>query len=300
MLGGNVFGWTANEAASFAILDAFVDSGFNAIDTADVYSRWSPAGAGASETVLGAWFKASRKRDRVILATKVGMDLGEGRSGLSARWIVQAVDESLRRLQTDYIDLYQAHRDDPETPQGETLEAFAALVKAGKVRVLGASNFTAERLASANALADAQGAPRYETLQPLYNLYDRAGFEADLADLCRRESISVIPFYGLASGFLTGKYRSETDFAKSPRGAGMKKYLNSRGEAILAALDAVSQRLRATPAQIALAWLMTKIAAPIASATSVEQLRELMAAARLTLDAEALAVLETASAPVAA
>ncbi len=218
MLGGNVFGWTADEATSFSILDAFVDAGFNAIDTADVYARWSPAGAGASERVLGAWLKAGGKRDKVVIATKVGMELGEGQTGLSAKWIHQAVDDSLRRLQTDYIDIYQSHRDDPDTSQAETAEAYAALVRAGKVRVIGASNFEPARLASALDLSEQNGWPRYETLQPLYNLYDRAGFEGELADLCADRDIGVIPFYGLASGFLTGKYKSQADLAKSPRG----------------------------------------------------------------------------------
>ncbi len=296
MLGGNVFGWTADEPTSFAILDAFVDAGFNAIDTADVYARWSPAGGGASEKVLGAWLKASGKRDKVIIATKVGMEMGEGQSGLSAKWIETAVEDSLKRLQTDYIDLYQSHRDDADTPQEETGEAFARLVKAGKVRALGASNFDAARLASANALAQAKGWPRYDTLQPLYNLYDRAGFEAELGPECQADDISVIPYYGLASGFLTGKYRSEADLAKSPRGRGVKKYLDERGLKILKALDEVAARFGATDAQVALAWLMTKIAAPIASATTVAQLQELIAATRLNLDSEAIKALETASA----
>jgi aryl-alcohol dehydrogenase-like predicted oxidoreductase len=299
MLGGNVFGWTADEPTSFAILDAFVDAGFNAIDTADVYARWSPAGAGASERVIGAWLKAGGKREKVVIATKVGMELGEGQTGLSAKWITQAVDESLTRLQTDYIDLYQSHRDDPDTPQGETGEAYAALVKSGKVRVIGASNFEPARLASAIDLAEANGWPRYETLQPLYNLYDRAGFEAELADLCADRDVGVIPFYGLASGFLTGKYRSQADLSKSPRGRTAAKYLNDRGLAIVAALEAQGERLQASAAQVALAWLMTKVAAPIASATSVGQLTDLMAAASLHLDAEAVSALEAASTELA-
>ena len=297
VLGGNVFGWTADEAASFAILDAFVDAGFNAIDTADVYSRWSPAGAGASERVIGAWFKASGKRDKVVIATKFGMEMAEDRKGLSAKYMIAAVEESLTRLQTDRIDLYQAHCDDPATPQEETGEAFASLVRAGKVRAIGTSNFDAARLTSANALAARNGWPRYETLQPLYNLYDRAGFEGELAAACEAEDIAVIPYYGLASGFLTGKYRSEADLAKSPRGRGAKKYLTDRGSRILTALDTVGARLGASPAQVSLAWLMAKITAPIASATSVAQLHELMAAAELTLDGEAMGALDAASAP---
>jgi aryl-alcohol dehydrogenase-like predicted oxidoreductase len=300
VLGGNVFGWTADEATSFSILDAFVDAGFNAIDTADVYSRWSPAGGGASERVIGAWLKASGKRDKVVIATKFGMEMADDKKGLSAKWMAQAVEDSLRRLQTDHIDLYQSHRDDEATPQEETGEAFAALIAAGKVRVIGASNFTADRLVAANALAAKNGWPRYETLQPLYNLYDREPFEGELAAACAAEEISVIPYYGLASGFLTGKYRSEADLAKSPRGRGAKKYLGERGLRILAALDAVGARLGATPAQISLAWLMTRITAPIASATSVAQLGELLGAAKLRLNAEAIADLHAASAPVSA
>jgi aryl-alcohol dehydrogenase-like predicted oxidoreductase len=300
MLGGNVFGWTADEATSFAILDAFVDAGFNAIDTADVYARWSPAGGGASEKVIGAWLKSSGKRDKVVIATKVGMEMAEDKKGLSAAYIVQAVEDSLTRLQTDYIDLYQSHRDDPDTRQEETGEAFAKLVAQGKVRVLGASNFDAARLTSANELAAAHGWPRYETLQPLYNLYDRSAFEGPLADACAEMGVSVIPYFGLASGFLTGKYRTEADLAQSPRGRGVKKYLDERGLAILAALDKVSAELGASQAQVALAWLMEKVAAPIASATSVAQLQDLMGAAHLRLDAEAMAALDEVSAPAPA
>jgi aryl-alcohol dehydrogenase-like predicted oxidoreductase len=298
VLGGNVFGWTADEPTSFAILDAFVDAGFNAIDTADVYARWSPAGGGASERVIGAWLKASGKRDKVIIATKFGMEMADDRKGLSANWMARAVEDSLERLQTDYIDLYQSHCDDAATPQEETGEAFASLVRAGKVRAIGASNFDAARLASANALAAKNGWPRYETLQPLYNLYDRAAFEGELAGVCEAEDIGVIPYYGLASGFLTGKYRSEADLAKSPRGRGAKKYLDDRGLRILAALDTVGTRLGATPAQVSLAWLMAKITAPIASATSVAQLHELLVAATLRLDAQALGDLDAAGALV--
>jgi aryl-alcohol dehydrogenase-like predicted oxidoreductase len=297
MLGGNVFGWTADEPTSFAILDAFVDAGFNAIDTADVYARWSPAGGGASEKVIGAWLKASGKRDKVVIATKLGMEMAEDKKGLSAKYMVLAVEASLTRLQTDYIDLYQSHRDDPDTPQEETAEAFSRLVQAGKVRAIGASNFDAARLKSANAVAESRGWPRYDTLQPLYNLYDRAGFEAELAGLCAADEISVIPYYGLASGFLTGKYRSEADLAQSPRGRGVKKYLDDRGLTILGALDQAAKTLNASPAQVALAWLMTKITAPIASATSVAQLTDLMGAARLTLSPDILAALDQASAP---
>ncbi|MBV8684790.1 MAG: aldo/keto reductase [Caulobacteraceae bacterium] len=301
VLGGNVFGWTADEKTSFDILDAFVDAGFNAIDTADVYARWAPtAGGGASEKVIGAWLKASGKRDKVVIATKFGMEMAEDKKGLSAKYMAQAVEDSLKRLQTDYIDLYQSHRDDPDVPQEETGEAFARLVKQGKVRAIGASNFTADRLASANRLAEANGWPRYETLQPLYNLYDRADFEGSLARACKEMEVGVIPYYGLASGFLTGKYRSEADLAKSQRGRGVKKYLDERGLRILGALDDAAKKLNATPAQVALAWLMAKIAAPIASATSVEQLRDILGAASVKLDSQTLEALDRASSPAVA
>jgi aryl-alcohol dehydrogenase-like predicted oxidoreductase len=299
MLGTNVFGWTADEKTSFSILDAFVDAGFNAVDTADVYSRWSPAGAGASETVIGNWLAQGGRRDKIVLATKVGMEMGEGMKGLSAAYIETAVEASLKRLKTDHIDLYQSHRDDADTPLAETAEAYGRLVKAGKVRVVGSSNFTAERLKSAVETAQALGAPRYQSEQPLYNLYDRAGFEGALQQLCIDEQIGVIPFYGLASGFLTGKYRSEDDLAKSPRGRGAKKYMDARGMRILTALDEVSAGHGATPAQVALAWVMAQpgLTAPIASATSVAQLQELMGAADLKLSADDLVALGTASAP---
>jgi len=295
--GGNVFGWTADERTSFALLDRFVGRGFNLIDTADVYSRWVPGHTGGeSETLIGRWLKASGRRSEVVIATKVGIEMAAGQAGLSRRYILSAVERSLERLQTDYIDLYQAHRDDPDVAQEETLEAFGELLRAGKVRAIGASNFTAARLESALAVSAARGLPRYATLQPEYNLYDRAGFEAELAGLCAREGIGVIPYYGLASGFLTGKYRTVADLGKSPRGGRAKTMLNPRGLGILAALDAVAARLAATPAQVALAWLMRRIAAPIASATSVEQLEEILGAAELALDAEAMQELDAASA----
>ncbi|MCC7268706.1 MAG: aldo/keto reductase [Caulobacteraceae bacterium] len=300
MLGGNVFGWTADEATSFRILDAFVDAGFDAIDTADVYSRWAPAGGGASEKVLGAWFKASGKRDKVVLATKLGMEMGEGKKGLSAGYMVEAVEASLQRLQTDVIDLYQSHRDDADTPLEETAEAFERLVKAGKVRVIGASNFDSGRLNAALDLSEQKGLARYESLQPLYNLFDRAGFEKDLQKVCVERQVGVIPFSGLASGFLTGKYRSPDDFGKSPRGGRMGRYLDDpRGQAILKALDEVSATHGATQAQVALAWIMAQpgLTAPIASATSVEQLNDILGAARLKLSADDLGKLDVASAP---
>ena len=298
VLGGNVFGWTADEKTSFAILDAFVDGGFNAVDTADVYAAWTPAGAGASETVIGAWLAQSGKRDKVVLATKLGMDMGEGRKGLSAKYMVEAVEASLKRLQTDRIDLYQAHRDDPDTPQEETAEAFDRLVKSGKVRAIGSSNFSAERLKSALEVSERGGYARYNSEQPLYNLYAREGFEGALQQTCIDNEVGVIPFSGLASGFLTGKYRTEADLSKSPRGGGVKKMMNERGMRILRALDQVSAGKSASQAQVALAWVMAQpgLTGPIASATSLEQLDELMGSARLKLDAEDLALLDKASA----
>ena len=297
--GGNVFGWTADEATSFGLLDAFVESGFNLVDTADVYSVWAPGHAGGeSETVIGRWMKARGTRHRIVLATKVGMKLGEGRTGLSPRWIRQAVEDSLRRLQIDHIDLYQAHQDDPDTPLEDTLGTFADLIRAGKVRAIGASNYTAARLAEALRTSERLALPRYETLQPHYNLVERARYEAELEPLCRAEGLGVINYFGLARGFLTGKYRSEADLAQSVRGAGVKAYLNEAGLRVLTALDSVAARLGATPAQVALAWQIARpgITAPIASATSLAQWQELARAATLALDAEAMAELDAASA----
>ncbi|HEX6720520.1 MAG TPA: aldo/keto reductase [Burkholderiaceae bacterium] len=298
-LGGNVFGWTADEAASFAVLDAFVDDGFNLIDTADVYSTWVPGHRGGeSETMIGRWLKKSGKRNRVVLATKVGKDMGDGRIGLAPKYIKQAVDASLQRLQTDHIDLYQSHDDDANTPLEETLGAYAELIKAGKVRAIGASNFTAARLKEALATSARFDLPRYESLQPLYNLVERPAYEADLEPLCRAEGLGVINFYALASGFLTGKYRSEADAKKSPRGNGIvKKYLTPRGRRVLDALDGAAAGHKATPAQVALAWQIARpgITAPIASATSLAQWREIAGAARLQLDAGAIAAIDDAS-----
>jgi len=299
MFGGNVFGWTADEATSFALLDALLDAGLNAIDTADVYSRWVPGHAGGeSETVIGKWIASRGVRDRVVIATKVGMDLGDGRSGLSRAWIVRAVEDSLRRLQTDYIDLYQAHTDDASTPLEETLAAFGSLIQAGKVRAIGASNFTAPRLAEALAISAREGLPRYESLQPHYNLVERAIYEDALEPLCVAEGIGVINYFALAAGFLTGKYRSEADLAKSPRGQGVAKYLDARGRRILAALDAAATATGATPGEIAIAWLIARpsVTAPIASATTLAQLHDLVAAAQLHLDASTIAALDRASA----
>lgn len=298
--GGNVFGWTADEATSFSLLDAWVDAGFNFIDTADVYSRWVPGHAGGeSESVIGRWLKRSGKRDRVVLATKVGKDMGDGKVGLKPAYIRQAVEDSLRRLQTDVIDLYQSHDDDASVPLAETLGAYADLIRAGKVRAIGASNYTAPRLAEALETSQRLGLPRYESLQPLYNLYDRAVFEDALRPLCIAHEVGVINFYALAAGFLTGKYRSAEDAAKSARGKNTTaKYLNPRGLRILAELDVVAERYGVTPGQVAIAWQLVQpgITAPIASATSLAQLRDLVATTELTLDAQAIEDLSRASA----
>ena len=288
ILGGNVFGWTADEAASFAVLDAFVAGGGNAIDTADGYSVWVPGHVGGeSETIIGKWLKRRGRRNDLVIATKVGWEVNAENKGLSKSYIVRAVEGSLQRLGTDYIDLYQSHKDDLSLPVGEPLEAYAQLIQQGKVRAIGASNFSAERLQEALAASEAQGLPRYETLQNLYNLYDRIDFERDLAPVLAEERLSAIPYYGLAAGFLTGKYRTEADLQKSARGAGVgQKYLNGKGLKLLAALDAVAARYPgATPAQVALAWLMQAltVAAPIASATSVAQVKELLRATELKL-----------------
>jgi aryl-alcohol dehydrogenase-like predicted oxidoreductase len=297
--GGNVFGWTADEATSFRLLDAFVDAGGNLIDTANSYSRWVPGHVGGeSETVIGRWIARRRRHDDVVIATKVGSDMGLGEKCLRRDYIIQAADESLRRLQVEAIDLYQSHWDDEKTPFEETLDAYARLIEQGKVRAIGASNLTPERLAQALATSARDGLPRYDTLHPLYNLYDRAAFEGPLQELCIREDIGVITYYSLAAGFLTGKYRSDADYAKSARGPGMKKFLNDRGFRILDALDDVSARIGATPARVALAWLMARpgVTAAIASATSLEQFEEIAAAMRLTLDADSVRRLDEASA----
>jgi aryl-alcohol dehydrogenase-like predicted oxidoreductase len=301
--GGNVFGWTADEATSFSLLDAWVEAGFNFIDTADVYSRWAPGHAGGeSETVIGKWLKRSGKRSQVIIATKVGNDMGNGKVGLKPSYIRQAVEDSLRRLQVDCIDLYQSHKDDERTPLEETLEAFAHLIKTGKVRVIGASNYTAPRLRQALEISGRHGLPRFESLQPLYNLYDRAVFEQDLQQLCVQQQVGVISFYALAAGFLTGKYRSAADATKSARGQStVAKYLNERGLRILAALDGVAAQTGSTPGQVAIAWLLTRpaITSPIASATSLAQLQDLVQATQLKLDASMVAALDRASAEAA-
>jgi aryl-alcohol dehydrogenase-like predicted oxidoreductase len=298
-LGGNVFGWTADEATSFKVLDAFVDSGLNLIDTADVYSKWIPGHKGGeSETVIGNWLAKRGGRDKVVIATKLGVEMGPGEGGLSRSYMMRAVERSLERLRTDYIDLYQAHRDDTDTPMEETLSAFGELIRAGKVRAIGASNFKADRLREALRISAAKGLPRYESLQPWYNLYDRSDFEAELADLCRRENIGVIPYFSLASGFLTGKYRSEKDLQGRARSYRVKDMMNERGFRILQALDAVAAEIHATPAQVSLAWLLAHgMTAPIASATNLDQFRDLVAAPTVQLSVEAVRRLDLASKP---
>jgi aryl-alcohol dehydrogenase-like predicted oxidoreductase len=297
--GCNVFGWTADEPTSFSLLDSLVSSGFNFIDTADVYSRWAPGNSGGeSETIIGRWLKRTGAREKLIIATKVGMEMGPNQKGLSKPYILSAVEDSLRRLQTDYIDLYQSHTDDPDTPLEETLEAYAELIKQGKVKAIGASNYKAERLSQALQLSEQTGLPRYESLQPNYNLYDRVDYEKALEPLCLEKGVGVISYFSLAKGFLTGKYRSESDLSKSPRGQGVKQYLNERGFRILNALEQVAETHNSTPARVALAWLIARpsITAPIASATSLEQLNDLVESAKLELDQNSIELLNQASA----
>lgn len=297
VLGGNVFGWTADEPASFQLLDRFVDRGFNAIDTADVYSAWGPGlSGGESETVMGNWLARRGRRDDVVLMTKVGM--WEQRKGLSAANIQAAVEDSLRRLRTDYLDVYFAHIDDESVPLDETLGAFSSLVQAGKVRAIGASNYSAARLRAALAVSGEQGLSRYELMQPLYNLYDRAAFEDELAGVAAEHGLGAVSYFSLASGFLTGKYRSIDDLDGSSRARFLQKYFNERGQKVLEELLAVSQEMSAQPAQVALAWLLTRpgLTAPIASATSLKQLDEVLDSVNLTLPGEALSRLEAASA----
>ncbi|WP_315701815.1 MULTISPECIES: aldo/keto reductase [unclassified Bradyrhizobium] len=298
--GCNVFGWTVDEAASFRLLDKVLDSGLNFLDTADVYSRWVPGHSGGeSETIIGKWMKLRGNRDRIILATKVGMDMGDGKVGLKADYIARAVEDSMRRLQTDVIDLYQSHKDDETTPQEDTLAAYDKLIKAGKVRAIGASNFSAERLQAALDIAKNDGLPRYESLQPEYSLAERSSYEGALQRVCEQNGVGVITFFSLAAGFLTGKYRSEADFGKSPRGErSVAKYMNPRGMRILAGLDEVAKETGAEPASIALAWLLAKpsVTAPIASATKPEHVDTLVAATKLALSKDQVARLDAASA----
>jgi aryl-alcohol dehydrogenase-like predicted oxidoreductase len=304
VFGGNVFGWTADDKRSFELLDAFVDAGFNAIDTADVYSRWVPGHEGGeSETLIGRWLRANPARRRqVLLFTKVGSDMGDEHKGLGRLWIERAVEDSLRRLNTDVIDLYQSHRPDPETSYEETLAAFDRLIKAGKIRAFGCSNFDARQLAEAQDSARINDLPAYQTLQPQYNLADRDSYEGPLRDLAMQQGLGVITYYSLASGFLTGKYRTEADLGQSARGSGVRKYLDARGLRILAALDQVAQRHGTQPAVVALAWLIGRpgVTAPIASATSVEQLKSFSAAASLVLSDSDRQQLERAGAPESA
>lgn len=298
--GGNVFGWTADERTSFALLDAFTAAGFSLVDTADVYSVWAPGHAGGeSETIIGRWLKRSGRRQDIIIATKVGMEMSADKKGLSRAHILRSADDSLKRLQTDYIDLYQSHIDDEATPLAETLETYARLIEQGKVRAIGASNYKGERLAQSLLVSEQHGYPSYQTLQPLYNLYDRADYEANLEPLCLERGLGVITYFSLASGFLTGKYRSEDDLSKSLRGRRTKQYLNERGFRILDALDQTARQLNSTPARVALAWLIARpsVTAPIASATSLEQLDDLIGATRLELDPSSLELLTEASAP---
>jgi len=299
-LGGNVFGWTAAEAASFAVLDALVEAGFNFIDTADVYSVWVPGHRGGeSEAVIGNWLQRRGRRDDVVIATKVGMQMAPDRKGLSAAHIARSVEDSLRRLQTDHIDLYFSHADDTTVPLEETLGAYQKLLSAGKIRAIGASNYTAARLAEALEVSRKSALPRYEVLQPLYNLYARSDYESELEPLCLREQLGVITYFALASGFLSGKYRTAADAAKSARGKGIvEKYLNARGFKILAALDDIAARHRSSPAAVALAWQIARpsVTAPIASATTVPQLQELLSATRLDLSKPDIEQLNAASA----
>ncbi|MGN6536611.1 MAG: aldo/keto reductase [Mesorhizobium sp.] len=298
VFGGNVFGWTADERTSFSLLDRFVDAGFNAIDTADAYSRWVPGNKGGeSETIIGKWMKARGNSERVVVITKVGSDMGQGKKDLSAAHIEKAVEDSLKRLQIDAIDLYLSHWPDPTTPHEETLGAYQKLIKAGKVRNIGASNLDAGQLRAALDIARLRDLPRYEVLQPEYNLYDRASYEGPLADLCVAEGLGVITYYSLASGFLSGKYRSIADLGKSARGGGVKKYLDKRGLRILDALDTVAARHKAKPAEVALAWIIARpdVTAPIASATSLEQLESLIRSASLPLSAADIRELDDAS-----
>ena len=301
VFGGNVFGWTADEKRSFELLDAFVDAGFNAIDTADVYSRWVPGHEGGeSETLIGRWLRANpARRQQVLLFTKVGSDMGDEHKGLGRLWIERAVEDSLRRLGTDVIDLYQSHRPDPETSYEETLATYDRLMKAGKIRAFGCSNFDARQLAEAQDSARINELPAYQTLQPEYNLVDRASYDGPLRELAIQQGLGVITYYSLASGFLTGKYRTAADLGQSPRGGGVRKYLDPRGLRILGALDQVAHRHATQPGVVALAWLIGRegVTAPIASATSVDQLKDFSAAADLVLSANDRSVLDQASAP---
>jgi aryl-alcohol dehydrogenase-like predicted oxidoreductase len=297
VFGGNIFDWTVDQATSFKLLDAFVAAGFDSVDTADAYSKWVPGHTGGeSEAILGEWMKQRGNRAKVIVATKVGMDMGDGKKGLSRSHILRSAEDSLRRLQTDYIDLYQSHVDDPDTPFEETLGAYADLMKQGKVRAIGASNHKAERLAAALAVSRKTGLPAYQSLQPNYSLIERAEYESSLEPLCVKEGLGVINYFPLAGGFLTGKYRSESDVAGKARARNVTKYLNERGHRILGALDGVAKKHSATPAKVALAWVMARpsITAPIVSATNLDQLNDLISSVELKLDRESIELLNRA------
>jgi aryl-alcohol dehydrogenase-like predicted oxidoreductase len=299
VFGGNVFGWTVDQAASFELLDAFVAAGFNSVDTADVYSKWMPGHTGGeSEMILGEWMKRNGNRNKVIVATKVGMDMGDGKKGLSKSHILRSAEDSLRRLQTDYIDLYQSHIDDPDTPMEVTLGAYAELIKQGKVRAIGASNHKAERLAAALETSKKWGLPAYQTLQPNFSLIERAEYETHLEPVCEKEGLGVINYFPLAGGFLSGKYRSESDAAGKARARNVTKYLNERGFRILGALDQVAKKYNATPARVSLAWLLARpsVTAPIVSATNLEQLHDLISSVELALDRDSVEFLNHASA----
>lgn len=298
VFGGNVFGWTADKKTSFELLDRFTGAGFNAIDTANAYQTWIPGNTGMSETIIGEWMAARKNRDGIVLITKVGSDIGSGKKDLSAAHIAEAAEDSLRRLQTDRIDLYFSHWHVPDASYAETLGAYDKLIKAGKVRAIGASNHDASQVREALDVADKEGLPRYSVLQPEYNLYDRAGFEDGLRDLAIAENLGVITYFALAKGFLSGKYRSKADMGKSPRGGGVEKYLNPRGFAIVEALSDVAARHKAKPAEIAIAWLIAAkgVTAPIASATTLEQVDSLIKSASLELSKDDIGQLNAASA----
>jgi aryl-alcohol dehydrogenase-like predicted oxidoreductase len=299
-LGCNVFGWTVDEKTSFALLDAWLEAGFNFLDTADVYSRWHTGNSGGeSETIIGNWMKVRGNRRKIVLATKLGIEMQPGKKGLSRAYMQTAVEASLRRLQTDYIDLYQSHRDDTETQIEETLSGYGDLIKQGKIREIGASNFSADRLAESLKISTTRGLPRYQSLQPQYNLVERSEFEEALEDLCLREKVGVIGYYSLASGFLTGKYKSSADTKGRARGRGVEKYLNDYGFGVIKTLEGVAARYEAKPGQIALAWLIARpsVTAPIASATTLEQLAELVEAAEIELDEESIQKIDAASRP---
>ncbi|HWY10074.1 MAG TPA: aldo/keto reductase [Bacteroidia bacterium] len=295
--GGNVLGWTANEKMSFEILDAFTAAGFNLIDTADVYSRWGGGVGGESETIIGKWHKKHNNRDKIIIASKGGMDMGQGKTDVTKKYLIKAAEDSLKRLQTDHIDLYQTHKDDEATPVEEALEAYAQLIKEGKIRYVGASNFSPARFSEALEASKKNGLPCYETLQPLYNLCEREVFEKELESLCVKNNISVLNYFALGVGFLTGKYRSEADLSKSVRGDRVKKYINPKGFGILKALDDVAAQHKSTCASIAIAWLLHRpsVTAPIASATNLQQLDSLIRSVDIKLSKEQIALLDEAS-----